>query len=244
MESTARVLEIVEPEKEIEAKALPIPAQAQAIAVIDNETMVAADNMQETIRLMVKQVDECFKPLADAAFKSHRTITGRWNAIKAPLEEASKYLVGQVKSYKRKLEEAEAAERRRIEEEARKKAEEEALIEAERLERDGHTEEAEAVISEPVRYTTPKFESSIPKVDNRRYRTTWKAEVTDKAEFILFVADMLRKIPELRKAGRHAEAQVYAEYAQALDVRQAWINTKAAAQGKALNMAGIRAVES
>jgi hypothetical protein len=240
----ARVLEIVEPEKEIEAKALPIPSQAKAIAVIDNTTMVAADNMQETIRLMIKKIDDTFKPMAQKAFEAHRAITGKWNAIKAPLDEASRYLVSQVKTYKRKLEEEEAAERRRIEEEARKKAEEEALAEAERLEQEGFTEEAEAVISEPVHYAAPKFTSSAPKVDNRKYRTVWKAEVTDKIVFIIFVADMLKKVPELKKQGRHAEAQVYAEYAQALEASPSWLNKKAVAQGKNLCMAGIRAYEA
>jgi uncharacterized protein YjbJ (UPF0337 family) len=214
------------------------------IVVVDNETMTQADAAVARADKALTKIEEDWGQFRDAAHKAHKGWTTLIGKLTNPVKAYKDYHVDQVKKYKRQLADAEAAERRRIEEEAKKKAEEEALAEAERLEKEGYVEEAEAVISEPVHYTAPKFTSSAPKVDNRKYRTIWKAEVQDKAAFILFVADMLRKIPELKKAGRHAEAQVYAEYAQALDVSQSWVNRKAAAQGKEFCMAGLRAFEA
>jgi uncharacterized protein YjbJ (UPF0337 family) len=214
------------------------------IAVVDNETMTEADEAVAKADKALKKIEEDWGQFRDAAHKAHKGWTTLISKLTTPVQAYKTYHVDQVKAYKKKLADAEATERRRIEEEARKKAEEEALAEAERLEQEGFTEEAEAVISEPVHYAAPKFTSSAPKVDNRKYRTVWKAEVTDKIAFIIFVADMLKKVPELKKQGRHAEAQVYAEYAQALEASPSWLNKKAVAQGKNLCMAGIRAYEA
>ncbi len=252
LNETAKVIDIT-PEDVPAGQQLPIIKQKadevavfafDRIAVVDNETMVQADEAVAKADKALKKIEEDWGQFRDAAHKAHKGWTTLISKLTTPVKIYKDYHVEQIKAHKKRIADEEEAERRRLEEEARKKEEEARLAEAERLEKEGYTEEAEQVISEPITYAAPKFVSSAPKVDNRKYRTSWKATCEDKSAFIVFVADMLRKIPELKKAGRHYEAQAFAEYVQALDVNQSWLNKKATAQGKNLNMPGVRAYEN
>lgn len=187
MTPTNTAFAIVE-EQDIEREAMAIPEKAKCLVVTDDNTMTMANNTKLEIREMVKEVDGFFKPLADRAFQNHRAITGRWNEVKAPLKEADDYLTGQVKGYLRKLEEARQAEERRLAEIARREAEERKLAEALEAEACGAQAEAEAILDEPVFVPTPIVPRTGPKVDQRMYRTTWKARVTDPMKLIRFVA--------------------------------------------------------
>ncbi len=186
MQEPARVIEI--PQNDIERQALALPEKARLIVVEDNEAMEIADRTKDDIKAMIKTVDEFFKPMADKAFQAHRAITGKWNEVKNPLLEADKYLTGQVKGYLRKLEEERLAEERRLAEIARKAEEERRLAEAEQLEKEGHTEEAQAVIEEPIYVPPPIVESVAPKADGRKYRTLPRARVIDKMKVIKTIA--------------------------------------------------------
>lgn len=228
----------LEPEVEVEQKALAIPEQAKAIRVIDNGTMVRADETQKIIRDMIKEIDGVFKPMADKAFQAHRAITSKWGQIKAPLEEADKYLKSQVKAYLQEVQRKADEERRRLEEEARKKAEEERLRLAEEAEKAGNIEEAQALIEEPVFVEPVKSVTvEVPKVDGRKYAVRWKAEVTAKDDFIIFIADMIEKG---RKCLSKAEMSVYMDYVNALDVNTSWLNNKAKANEDRLAFPGVR----
>jgi tetratricopeptide (TPR) repeat protein len=246
MEQTAKtsIIEELSLEKEVAHKALAIPDQAiKAIKVVDKETMSRADAMQKVIADIIKEIDGVFKPMADKAFQAHRAVTGKWNEIKAPLIEADKALKGEVKTYLRAEQERAEAEQRRLAEIARKEEEERRLREAEALERAGNIEEAAAVIEEPIYVAPVTVEREIIKVDNRKYRTIFKARVIDKTAFIIHVADMLKKGQALMKAGERAQAGVYLEYADALDIKEGWINKKAASQEKNLSIPGLQAYE-
>ena len=94
----ATVIDITPEIQEIDRQALAIPAQARLIQVTNNETMTLADNTVNAINDFIKKVDEHYKPMADAAFKTHRSITARWKEVKQPLEDAKAHLVNQVKA--------------------------------------------------------------------------------------------------------------------------------------------------
>jgi hypothetical protein len=220
---TAQVIDITST-VEVERKTLAVPEQAKLIVVSDDESMMMADNTKAAIKGLIKEVDSCFEPLAQAAFQSHRTITSKWKSVKAPLEEADKYLTGQVKTYLRKLEEEREAERKRLEDEARRQEEERRLeeaaaleAEAARLKAEGKTEEAEAitqeaaqVIDEPI-YVPPVVMPETPRMDQRTYGITYAAELVDKMDLIRFVAknpgyeDLLNYVPGA--GNRRAQSQ-------------------------------------
>jgi len=184
---TAQVIDISST-VEVERKVLAIPEKAKLIIVSDNDSMLIADNTKDAIKELIKEVDACFGPLAQAAFQSHRKITLKWNEVKNPLLEADKYLTGQVKGYLRKCEEIRLAEERRLAEIARKAEEERRLAEAEAAEKEGNHEEAEAIIQEPIYVPPPVVENTAPKADGRKYRTLPRARVIDKMKVIKTVA--------------------------------------------------------
>ena len=181
--------------------------------------------------------------MADKAFQAHRAITGKWNEVKKPLDEADTYITGEVKSFQRAERERAEKLQREAEEKARKEAEERKLAEAELAEKEGHHEEAAAIIEEPIEVQVPIIKADIPKVDQRKYRTTWKARITDKEAFILHVAAMIAEGQKLSKAGQRAQAAAYSEYVNAVDISQSWINGKDRALEKNFSMPGAQGYE-
>lgn len=179
----AQVIDIT-PEAEIEQKALAIPEKARMVVVTNNQSMQIADNTRDTIKAMIKEVDAVFKPMADKAFQAHRAITGKWKETVQPLKDADLYLERQVKSYLAEVKRIADLEAARIREEQRKIEEERILREAAEAEAQGNTQEAEAIINEPVYvpYVPPVV--TTPKVDNRRYRTIPRARVTNTIAFL------------------------------------------------------------
>lgn len=244
-EATAKVIDITPREDAtVVAVRQEIGSVPATIKVIDAITMELAHTRVEEDDKALKKIHDRLDP----SKKKARAVWQDWNdlinELCAPWEADKEAHVKEVKAYQKAEKERAEAEANRLAEEARKQAEDKQIAEAERLEAEGYVEEAAAVIEEPLYVAPVRVVTNTVKVDQRKYRTVWKAEVTDKIAFIIFVADMLKKVPELKKQGRHAEAQVYAEYAQALEASPSWLNKKAVAQGKNLCMAGIRAYEA
>ena len=185
---TATMIDITPEIEEIDRQALTIPNQARLVRVVDNGTMQLADNTVNAINDFIKKVDEHYKPMADAAFKTHRSITARWKEVKQPLEDAKAHLVNQVKAYQRKVEEERQAEERRLAEIARKAEEERRLAEALEAEKEGNVEEAQAILEEEMFVPPPVVKVDVPKVDNRKYRTIPRCRCIDKMKLIRFVA--------------------------------------------------------
>jgi hypothetical protein len=233
----------IDPEGEIQSKALAIPDQARLIKVVDPATMEQADKMKSVIQSMRKDVDAFFKPMAEKAFATHRAITGKWGEVKKPLDEADAYITGEVKTFQRVERDRIDTAQRALEAYARKQAEEALIREAEAAEKAGFHEEATAIIEEPIEVQVPIVKSEAPKVDQRKYRTVWKARVTDKGSFMQFVAQMLLKAQALETQGKKAEAAAYADYINALDINQSWLNQKARALEKNFSMPGCSAYE-
>lgn len=169
----------ITPEREIESQALVMSEQARLISVTDKMSMEIADNTVDEIGKAITRINNHYKPLADAAFKSHRLITTQWNKMKQPLEDVKTHLVNQVKAYQRKVREEAEAEQRRLAEIARKQEEERRLAEALEAEKEGNVEEAQAILEEEVFMPTPVVRPDVPKVDNRKYATKWSWKVTD-----------------------------------------------------------------
>lgn len=178
MTPEAQVIDIT-PEREIESQALVMSEQARLIVVSDKTSMEIADNTVDEISKAITRINNHYKPLADAAFKSHRLITSQWNEMKRPLEDVKTHLVNQVKAYQRKVREEAEAEQRRLAEIARKQDEERRLQEAIIAEQEGNVEEAQAIIEEEMFVPTPVVRPDVPKVDNRKYATKWSWKVTD-----------------------------------------------------------------
>lgn len=183
----AKVIDIT-PERELQQKALAIPEQAKMIVVSDRESMEIADNTINSIKSVIKEIDDWFEPIVKAAFDAHRALTAKRADTKKPLEEAARYLTTQIKSYQMEEKRRAEEEAARMREAARKAEEERLLREAEEAERSGNKEEAEAILNEEVSvpYVPPVM--NVAKVDNRRYRIIPKGRITNPVALIKAIA--------------------------------------------------------
>jgi len=164
---------------EVESQSLAIPEQAQAMVIDSKESMTEADNFKKTIKALIKEIDNTFKPLADKAHQAHRAITSKWNETKQPLISADNLITTKAKAYLKEEEKKRQEEERRLREVARREEEERRLAEALELEAEGNKEEAQAIIEEPMQFIAPTVTADIPKLDKRMYRKNWKWRVMD-----------------------------------------------------------------
>lgn len=177
---------------EVSRKSTELTLQASLIEVIDPKTQEMASEILLAIAGMRKEIADTFKPMKDAAFKTHRTICDQERTLDTPLLEAEQTLKRAIGSFvaeqKRLAAEAEAAERRRLQEEADRIAAEEsqrlAIEDAVALEAEGKIDEAEAVLAnpipvQPVRVAPAPVVPAVAQVKGVRTTQVWKFRITD-----------------------------------------------------------------
>lgn len=130
---------------ELQKQVNGIELQAEMMTVSDDAGYKAAGEFGRLIKQRTSDITGFFKPLKDAAFKSHREICDKEKSMLDPLKNAEKLLKKSMGDY------AAEVERKRREEEARIKAEAEAeaqraLAEALKLESEGDVGGAAAVM--------------------------------------------------------------------------------------------------
>lgn len=122
---------------DVESKALTIVDQAKAVQVTDAESYISAGALWQQIGEMMKQVEDTFDPLIEAAHKSHKAALAKKAEFYKPLEQAKANVKQLMSKYDeeqeriRRAEEARLAEIARQEEEKRRQ-EELAALEADR----------------------------------------------------------------------------------------------------------------
>lgn len=120
------------------------------------------------------KIDAFFEPLTSMAFKLHRALTARRNAVRQPWERADALFSTAMTRFKaaqdkiRRLEEQALATEHRLQEEAR------AAVEAATLERAGEPELAEAVVAQAIAAPAPVV--TLPDVTKgiAKFRDVWK----------------------------------------------------------------------
>jgi hypothetical protein len=154
------------------------------IKVTDNGTLTLADQRVLEDNAKLKAIHDKLDPKKARAHQ----VWSDWNEfIKemcAPWEKDKEYHVAQVKLYNAEIRRQREAEESRLREIARKEEEERILREAEALQAEGRTDEADEIMSEPVVYVAPAVRIETPKVDNRMYKTALKVKVNDRMKFL------------------------------------------------------------
>jgi hypothetical protein len=180
-----------------EAKIETFKAQVREIVTVKEDgsflaTITTAEQftLSDTVKKLVEDEKKIvladIQPLVDDAHALHKKLVAKREAAIAPYDALRNALISggtaYVREEKRKADEAAAA----LREQARKEAEEAALREAEELEAEGRTEEAEEVISAPISYVAPAPVSTVPKFDGRAYKAApvYKAKVTNRMTFL------------------------------------------------------------
>ncbi len=180
-------LKLIETE-EVESKALSIVEQANMVKVTDAESYRVAGFLWKTIGEVMKEVSETFDPIISATHKAHTQACDQKKKYYVPLEKAYKEVKRLMGVFESEQERIRQEEQRRLEEEARISAEEHLLKDAiyaeeEALQNGASPEEAaqeaEAVISQPVRVAPVVLPKATPKVQGVVFRTIWKFRIKD-----------------------------------------------------------------
>lgn len=162
MAATAKVLDFNQPESaarvgtEIETTALELVSRVKdAAAIVDLRGCEQAVADRRMIGDAVKRVEEFFAPFKDMAFKLHKALCQRENAILAPL----KLVDGEKREAIRRYNDAQArireARERELADQARRDADARAAAEAAVLETAGDSELAAAVLAEAIAAPAP-----------------------------------------------------------------------------------------
>jgi len=206
----------------------PIVQAAREFDVGDMEADAEALRRVKALRDGEKGIQDHFAKSIKDAHAAHKSILAAVGALTGPIAEARSI-------YDRKAADYEAAERRRAEdaqrllqEAARKQEEERTLLAAIEAEEAGDTQEAEAILAEPVVAPIVIVAPSIARVAGVATREIWSAEIVDVAACLLAMtqrqewsAALERLKPELESIFRPL----------------------AVAQHEALNFPGVRAVK-
>ncbi len=176
--------------EEIRSKGEPVVASAQMItAIADADAYIKANGIWKDLQSIDKDADEATENLCGLFNRLHKATTKLRNDLRNPFQSEAKRVKGLMSDYDAEQERIRQAEERRLAEEARKAEEDARLAEAVELETNGHKEEAEAVIAEPVEAPVVIVEKTVPKVaGGPSYRTIWDAQVVDLMALVKAVA--------------------------------------------------------
>lgn len=164
---------------EIQKEGHAIVTTATALAVSNAEDYTSAGEFLVQIKGVRKRIADTFdKPIKDA-HAAHKSIIAAKKEHDAPLEEAEKLVKEKMGEWQREQERKRREEEDRLRREEQRKAEERALAEAERLENEGKTEQAQAVIEAPPPPAPVVVPSVVPKAQGVSHRINWKWRVTN-----------------------------------------------------------------
>lgn len=185
--------------QEIEEKAVNFSERAESIKVVDADSRSVAGEIWKLGDAMKKEIMAFFKPHKDAANKLHKNLCASEKEQLAKVHPGLQHLDNEMKTWDAEQKRKRLEEERRLTEEARKRAEEEQLQAAIEAEKDGHEEEAEAILNEkPV--VAPVIIKET-KSEGPSYRDNWKFRITNERavprEFLM---------PDETKIGKHVRA--------------------------------------
>lgn len=123
-----------------------------------------------------KDVTDWFKPIKDWAFRLHRAICDRENAVLRPLTAFESTAKSNAQAWQREQERLRREEEQRLQEEARRQEQERLAREAEQLEQRGEPELAAQVLEQAVHAPAPviALQSRVPDVKGMSFRSNWK----------------------------------------------------------------------
>jgi hypothetical protein len=178
----------------IEQQALTTVERAKGLVVRSVEDRGLAAEYGRAIVALDKEVEAFFKPMKEAAAKAHKEICTKENSVRKPLEEAKRYLSGQIGNFDQEAERERRAEEARIQEQlrleaeadAKRRADEQALLDAIELEAQGDKTGAEAVLNNPVplpvHVPAVVLPTQVPKAERVSGSKVWKYRVTDEMQ--------------------------------------------------------------
>ncbi len=217
-------IEVITPEvQQNTQRALTVLDQANTLMISTMDDYKVAQGLMKTVKDRIKELTDTRMAQTRPIDESKAKIIAFFAIPLEKLEKAKSYLNKIMVSFTEEQETKRREEEKRLQEEARKRAEEEALQQAIEAEAAGETQEAEAIIQEPVYVPPIKVVSEIPKSKESYIRETWSAEGID---LIITV-----------KAIAEGKAPL-----QSVQYDMTFLNGQARSYKQAMNIPGVRPV--
>jgi len=160
------------------AGAMALVDEAKAFEILDLSSYQHAQALVKDCKDAVRRAQARWKDAKESAYKAWKSITETLSAFTDPLDEAARILGNKAYNWKREQEEIAKENERKRQEAERKRIEDERLAQAERLEKQGETGKADAVLSAPIE-VAPKAIETPPKDERISYRENWVCSIED-----------------------------------------------------------------
>lgn len=154
-------------------------AEARALKVVDAASAEVAGGLLRGIKTLQKHIVDKFGPSKSAANLAHKEICSFERDTLAEPNAAESILKDKIHYFNVSEEKALREEKERLQEQARKEEEDRRLVAAERLEQEGHTQEAVRALDTPTPAPPPVVVRAPTKIAGVQSRTTWKYRVLD-----------------------------------------------------------------
>jgi hypothetical protein len=179
---------------DLETKALSYPDKARQLTINNPDDYRIAGEFVKAVDALGKEVEASFSPQIAQAHALHRSLIAERDRHLKPLTEAKTYARRLMVAYDQEQERKRREEEIRLRELARKAEEDAKLAAALDAEASGQTEEAQAILEEPVYVPPIIIKNETPKVQGVQFRTVWKFRVVDQrkipAEYL--IPDMVK----------------------------------------------------
>jgi hypothetical protein len=176
----------------VEQQALAIRDEATVIAtaIQDATTYEAAVAwLQDVVKPLRQQINECFDPIIKAAHESHKVALAAKAKVEAGPATAENVVKLALAGYTKRLLLEEKAENERRLVAARAAEEDRRLAQAAELELLGRGEQAQALLEKPIIVPVPQAVTlAVPKVSGVVNRTNYSAVVVDLQKLVEYVA--------------------------------------------------------
>ena len=172
--------QLIVPEgKQFVQKSVDLLAMANAIAITNNREYELACNFEMAIAKYKKELDAEFDDNISMWHQGHKAAVGNKRKYEEPAIQARAIVKLKTFQFEDEQDRSRRAEEARLQAEAQKKAEEEALEAAERAEKAGNKQEAEAIIQTPVAAPVVVLKPFTPKVPGHVRRTITKFRIVN-----------------------------------------------------------------
>lgn len=172
-------------EDELTKSVSTVEAQANAVVVKNDIDYQAAAEFGRMLKKKSAEVSDFFKPLKDAAHKTHKQICDREKAMLKPIAAAEKVVKAAMGKYAMEK----LMEQQRLEEQLRRQAQEESdrlLAQAAALESSGNAQQANAMFANAQMVDAAArniaLERNAPKADGISTTTDWQIVSIDAAQ--------------------------------------------------------------
>ena len=162
----------------VEQKSRSVLNRAHEIFVRSDEEYSLAGEFIMGCKTLIREIQGKYREPKAKTDAAHKAVVAMERDALAPVQFAVDIVSATALDYKREQDRLAEEERKRIEDERRRLAEEAQIKEAERLEAEGKTDQADAVLSAPLELPRPiRIESAVPKVAGLSTKKQWKAKI-------------------------------------------------------------------